>query len=78
MNDGIRIFLELLMEINMKNIKDYLKNKETVLIQTKINSDLHEEINNYRESLQITWKELLEACFKKVLDESILEKKRAK
>lgn len=54
-----------------KKIKDYLKTKkEEKSIMVLVDKSLYEEAEKFKDQSKITWKELIEACLKKYVDES--------
>ncbi len=56
--------------MSTKPIDKYLPQKEeTTLTQGHVPKRIFHSVNQYRESKGLTWNELLEALFKRLLDE---------
>jgi hypothetical protein len=54
----------------MKNIRDYISDKSKTLVQARIDTTLVEQVREVMSRENLTWTELLSACFKKFLDEN--------
>lgn len=61
--------LDWSLEMAAKKIKDYLKTKrDEKSIMVLVDKNLYQEVDKLK--ADISWKELIEACLKKYIDES--------
>lgn len=58
-------------------IKDYLPTKvNTVLIQARVSQELVEKVRQFMFKNNLSWSDLVTACFKKLVAETEKEEKR--
>lgn len=60
-----------------KPLKEYFeKETEKANMSFKINRTLFDQVNYYRTKMELTWPELLEALFQKLIDDEIKGKNK--
>lgn len=61
------------------SLKDYIKRKNTVLFQAHVEEELKNKVQAIREKYDMTWNELVEYCFVRLLqeDEELSKKDRS-